>query len=110
MPPSKPLLRRGKLDRIARDERCSAVVLGHQRDDILDPFFLNLFHDGRLATMPPKRVHANGNRFVYRPIAFVAETDCDAFCAAMNGPIIPCDLCGSQEGPQRAQINPVIDG
>jgi tRNA 2-thiocytidine biosynthesis protein TtcA len=102
-------LRHGTLYRLTRDEKCSAVVLGDQRGDILAPIFVNLFHGGRLATMPPKRVHANGNLFVYRPIAFVAETDCDAFCATVNGPIIPCDLCGSQEGPQRAQINPMID-
>jgi tRNA 2-thiocytidine biosynthesis protein TtcA len=96
-------LRRGNLYRIAREEGCSAVVLGHHRDDILETFFMNLFHGGRLATMPPKLVNEEGDLFVLRPLAFAAEADCDRFARAMNYPIIPCDLCGSQEGLQRAQ-------
>ncbi len=66
-------LRRGNLYRIAREEGCSAVVLGHHRDDILETFFMNLFHGGRLATMPPKLVNEEGDLFVYRPLAHVAE-------------------------------------
>ena len=66
-------LRRGNLYRIAREEGCSAVVLGHHRDDILETFFMNLFHGGRLATMPPKLVNEEGDLFVYRPLAFVAR-------------------------------------
>ena len=94
-------LRRGNLYRIAREEGCSAVVLGHHRDDILETFFMNLFHGGRLATMPPKLVNEDGDLMVLRPLAFVAEADCEAFARAMNYPIFPCDLCGSQDGLQR---------
>jgi tRNA 2-thiocytidine biosynthesis protein TtcA len=103
-------LRRGNLYRIAREEGCSAVVLGHHRDDILETFFMNLFHGGRLATMPPKLVNEEGDLFVYRPLAFVAEDDCARFARAMNYPIIPCDLCGSQDGLQRMQVKALLDG
>ncbi|NUB44486.1 tRNA 2-thiocytidine(32) synthetase TtcA [Fertoebacter nigrum] len=103
-------LRRGNLYRIAREEGCSAVVLGHHRDDILETFFMNLFHGGRLATMPPKLVNEEGDLFLYRPLAFVAEADCAAFASAMNYPIIPCDLCGSQDGLQRQQVKAILDG
>lgn len=102
-------LRRGNLYRIAREEGCSAVVLGHHRDDILETFFMNLFHGGRLATMPPKLVNEDGDLLVLRPLAFVAEADCDRFARAMNYPIIPCDLCGSQEGLQRQQVKQILD-
>ncbi len=103
-------LRRGNLYRIAREEGCSAVVLGHHRDDILETFFMNLFHGGRLATMPPKLVNEEGDLFVYRPLAHVAEADCEKFARAMNYPIIPCDLCGSQDGLQRQQVKAILDG
>ncbi|MFD2172730.1 tRNA 2-thiocytidine(32) synthetase TtcA [Rhodobacter lacus] len=103
-------LRRGNLYRIAREEGCSAVVLGHHRDDILETFFMNLFHGGRLATMPPKLVNEEGDLFVYRPLAFVAEADCDRYAKAMNYPIIPCNLCGSQDGLQRVQVKQILDG
>ena len=102
-------LRRGNLYRIAREEGCSAVVLGHHRDDILETFFLNLFHGGKLATMPPKLLNDEGDLFVYRPLAHVAEADCEAFSRAMNYPIIPCDLCGSQDGLQRQQIKAMLN-
>ena len=102
-------LRRGHLYRIAREEGCSAIVLGHHRDDILETFFLNLFHGGKLAAMPPKLVNDEGDLFVYRPLAHVAEADCDRFARAMNYPIIPCDLCGSQDGLQRQQIKAMLD-
>lgn len=102
-------LRRGNLYRIAREEGCSAVVLGHHRDDLLETFFMNLFHGGRLATMPPKLVNEEGDLFVYRPLAFVAEEDCDRFAKAMNYPIIPCDLCGSQDGLQRMQVKALLN-
>ncbi|MEO0819364.1 MAG: tRNA 2-thiocytidine(32) synthetase TtcA [Pseudomonadota bacterium] len=102
-------LRRGHLYRIAREEGCSAVVLGHHRDDILETFMLNLFHGGRLATMPPKLVNEEGDLEVLRPLAFVAEADCARFAKAMGFPIIPCDLCGSQEGLQRAQVKAMLD-
>jgi tRNA 2-thiocytidine biosynthesis protein TtcA len=103
-------LRRGILYRIAREEGCTAVVLGHHRDDILTTFFMNLFHGGRLATMPPKLLNEEGDLFVYRPLAHVAEEDCDRFARAMNYPIIPCDLCGSQDGLQRQQVGRILDG
>lgn len=102
-------LRRGNLYRIAREEGCSSVVLGHHRDDILETFFMNLFHGGRLATMPPKLVNEDGDLTVLRPLALVAEADCDRFARAMSYPIIPCDLCGSQEGLQRAQVKALLD-
>lgn len=102
-------LRRGNLYRIAREEGCSAVVLGHHRDDILETFFLNLFHGGKLATMPPKLLNDEGDLFVYRPLAHVAEADCEKFATAMNYPIIPCDLCGSQDGLQRQVIKRMLD-
>lgn len=102
-------LRRGNLYRIAREEGCSAVVLGHHRDDILETFFMNLFHGGRLAAMPPKLLNEEGDLLLYRPLAFVAEQDCDAFARAMAYPIIPCDLCGSQEGLQRVQVKKLLD-
>ncbi len=103
-------LRRGNLYRIAREEGCSAVVLGHHRDDILETFFMNLFHGGRLATMPPKLLTEDGDLHVLRPLAFVAEDDCAAFARAMSYPIIPCDLCGSQDGLQRMQVKAILDG
>jgi len=103
-------LRRGHLYRIAREEGCSAVVLGHHRDDILETFMMNLFHGGRLATMPPKLLNEAGDVFVYRPLAHVAETDCEKFARDMAYPIIPCDLCGSQDGLQRQQVKAILDG
>lgn len=102
-------LRRGNLYRIAREEGCSAVVLGHHRDDMLETFFMSLFHGGKLATMPPKLVNDEGDLYVYRPLAHVAEADCEKFAAAMNYPIIPCDLCGSQDGLQRQQVKQLLN-
>ncbi|MFP4406624.1 tRNA 2-thiocytidine(32) synthetase TtcA [Rhodosalinus sp.] len=103
-------LRRGHLYRVAREEGCSAVVLGHHRDDILETFFMNLFHGGRLATMPPKLLNDEGDLLVLRPLAHVAEADCERFARAMRYPIIPCDLCGSQDGLQRQQVKAILDG
>ncbi|GIX14483.1 MAG: tRNA 2-thiocytidine biosynthesis protein TtcA [Paracoccaceae bacterium] len=102
-------LRRGHLYRIAREEGCAAVVLGHHRDDILETFFMNLFHGGRLAAMAPKLLNDEGDLLVLRPLALVAEADCARFARAMGFPIIPCDLCGSQEGLQRMQIKAMLD-
>ena len=103
-------LRRGNLYRVAREEGCTAVVLGHHRDDILETFMMNLFHGGRLATMPPKLLNDEDDLFVYRPLALVAEVDCEKFSQAMNYPIIPCDLCGSQDGLQRQKVKQILDG
>ena len=102
-------LRRGNLYRVAREEGCSAVILGHHRDDILETFFMNLFHGGRLATMPPKLLNEEGDLLVCRPLAHVAEADCERFCRALHYPIIPCDLCGSQDGLQRQQVKAMLD-
>ena len=102
-------LRRGNLYRIAREEGCSAVVLGHHRDDILETFFMNLFHGGRLATMPPKLLNDEGDLTLLRPLAYIAEQDCNRFARALNYPVIPCDLCGSQEGLQRVQVKKLLD-
>jgi tRNA 2-thiocytidine biosynthesis protein TtcA len=101
-------LRRGHLYRIAREEGCHALVLGHHREDILETFFLNLFHGGRLAAMPPKLINDEGDVMVLRPLAFCAEEDLSRFAAAMDFPIIPCDLCGSQEGLQRNAMKAML--
>ncbi len=103
-------LRRGILYRIAREHNCQAVVLGHHSDDILETFFLNLFHGGRLATMPPKLVNEDGDLTVLRPLALCAETDLTKFAGFMDFPIIPCDLCGSQDGLQRQVIKSMLTG
>ncbi|MEO1688563.1 MAG: tRNA 2-thiocytidine(32) synthetase TtcA, partial [Pseudomonadota bacterium] len=102
-------LRRGNLYRIAREEGCAAIALGHHRDDLLETFFMNLFHGGRLATMPPKLLNEEGDVAVVRPLARVPEADCDGFSRAMGYPIIPCDLCGSQDGLQRMQVKALLD-
>jgi tRNA 2-thiocytidine biosynthesis protein TtcA len=94
-------LRRGNLYRIAREEGCTALVLGHHRDDSLETFFMNLFHGGKLAAMPPKLVNDEGDLEVLRPLIYCAEEDLQRFSDAMQFPIIPCDLCGSQDGLQR---------
>lgn len=97
-------LRRGNLYRIAREEGCSSLVLGHHRDDILETFFLNFFHGGRLAAMPPKLLNDEGDVMVLRPLAYCAEDDLTKLSDALKFPIIPCDLCGSQDGLQRNQM------
>lgn len=102
-------LRRGHLYRIAREEGCSALVLGHHREDILETFFMNLFHGGRLAAMPPKLLNDEGDVVVLRPLAYCAEADLEKFSNAMQFPIIPCDLCGSQEGLQRNAMKAMLD-
>jgi tRNA 2-thiocytidine biosynthesis protein TtcA len=102
-------LRRGHLYRIAREEGCSALVLGHHREDILETFFMNLFHGGRLAAMPPKLLNDEGDVMVLRPLSYCAETDLEKFAAAMQFPIIPCDLCGSQEGLQRNAMKAMLE-
>lgn len=101
-------LRRGHLYRIAREEGCSSLVLGHHREDILETFFMNLFHGGRLAAMPPKLVNDEGDVKVLRPLAFCAEADLAKFADALEFPIIPCDLCGSQDGLQRNAMKAML--
>ncbi|MDA4848231.1 tRNA 2-thiocytidine(32) synthetase TtcA [Hoeflea poritis] len=101
-------LRRGHLYRIAREEDCDALVLGHHREDILETFFMNLFHGGRLAAMPPKLLNDEGDVLVLRPLAYCAEDDLAKFADSMAFPIIPCDLCGSQDGLQRNAMKVMI--
>ncbi len=102
-------LRRGHLYRVAREEGCAALVLGHHREDALETFFMNLLHGGRLAAMPPKLLNDEGDVTVLRPLAFCAEADLAKFAEAMRFPIIPCDLCGSQEGLQRNAMKAMLD-
>lgn len=101
-------LRRGNLYRVAREEGCSALVLGHHRDDILETFFMNLFHGGRLAAMPAKLLNDEGDLKLLRPLAYVAEEDMEKFSVAMEFPIIPCNLCGSQDGLQRNAMKAML--
>ncbi|WP_193178371.1 tRNA 2-thiocytidine(32) synthetase TtcA [Oricola nitratireducens] len=101
-------LRRGHLYRVAREEGCSALVLGHHREDILETFFMNLFHGGRLAAMPPKLLNDEGDVLVLRPLSYCAENDLGKFASAMRFPIIPCDLCGSQDGLQRNAMKAML--
>ena len=101
-------LRRGILYRIAREEGCEVLALGHHREDILETFFLNLFHGGKLAAMPPKLLNDEGDISVLRPLSFCAEDDLEKFSNAMNFPIIPCDLCGTQDGLQRNAMKKMI--
>jgi tRNA 2-thiocytidine biosynthesis protein TtcA len=101
-------LRRGILYRVARETDCTAVVLGHHADDILETFFLNLFYGGRLEAMPPKLVNEDGDLTVLRPLAYCWEADIAKFADHMRFPIIPCDLCGSQDGLQRQNIKGML--
>ncbi|MEQ8446236.1 MAG: tRNA 2-thiocytidine(32) synthetase TtcA [Pelagibacterium sp.] len=102
-------LRRGHLYRVAREEGCSALVLGHHREDILETFFMNFFHGGKLAAMPPKLLNDEGDVEVLRPLAMCAEADLARFAEALEFPIIPCDLCGSQDGLQRNAMKAMLD-
>jgi tRNA 2-thiocytidine biosynthesis protein TtcA len=102
-------LRRGHLYRVAREEGCEAVVLGHHREDVLETFVMNLLHGARLAAMPPKLVNEDGDLLVLRPLALSAEADIARFADAMRFPIIRCDLCGSQEGLERARVKALLE-
>ena len=102
-------LRRGILYRIAREENCNAIILGHHRDDALETFMLNLVHGARLAAMPPKLLNDAGDVFVLRPLIGCAEADLQKFSEAMQFPIIPCNLCGSQDGLQRQAMKKMLD-
>ena len=102
-------LRRGHLYRIAREEGCSALVLGHHREDSLETFLMNLFHGGKLAAMPPKLLNDEGDVEVLRPLIYCAEPDLARFAELMAFPIIPCDLCGSQEGLERNAMKAMLD-
>jgi tRNA 2-thiocytidine biosynthesis protein TtcA len=97
-------LRRGILYRVADELGATKIALGHHRDDILETFFLNMFFGGKLKAMPAKLQSDDGKHIVIRPMAYVKEEDCERYAAVKQFPIIPCDLCGSQENLQRKQI------
>lgn len=101
-------LRRGVLYRVATELGATKIALGHHRDDILETFFLNLFHGGRLKAMPPKLVSDDGQHMVIRPLAYCKEQDLEKYAQLKNFPIIPCNLCGSQQQLQRQVVKEMM--
>jgi tRNA 2-thiocytidine biosynthesis protein TtcA len=97
-------LRRGHLYRIATKLGATKIALGHHRDDIIETLFLNLFYTGKLKAIPPKLRSKDGRHVVIRPLAFVKETDLAQYAELRGFPIIPCDLCGSQEDLKRKKV------
>jgi tRNA 2-thiocytidine biosynthesis protein TtcA len=102
-------LRRGALYRHAAAHGFTKIALGHHLDDLVATFFLNLFHGGRLAAMPPKLKSDDGRHIVIRPLAYCRERDIARYAALRGFPIIPCTLCGAQENLQRAQVRRMMD-
>src|ERR1700688_1110792 len=101
-------LRRGILYRVAGELGATKIALGHHRDDIMETFFLNMFFGGKLKSMPPKLQSDDGQQIVIRPLAYVKEADLIRYAEVKQFPIIPCDLCGSQENLQRKQIKNML--
>jgi tRNA 2-thiocytidine biosynthesis protein TtcA len=101
-------LRRGVIYRVATELGATKIALGHHREDMLETLFLNMFHGGKLKGMPPKLVSDDGRHVVIRPLAYAAEKDLAAYAVVKAFPIIPCDLCGSQENLQRQQIKAML--
>ncbi|WP_088241061.1 tRNA 2-thiocytidine(32) synthetase TtcA [Calothrix rhizosoleniae] len=101
-------LRRGILYRVAKEAGATKIALGHHRDDIVETLFLNMFHGGRLKAMPPKLLNDDGQHIVIRPLAYCPEDDIQRYADIKKFPIIPCNLCGSQENLQRAQIKQML--
>jgi tRNA 2-thiocytidine biosynthesis protein TtcA len=102
-------LRRGILYRVAKELGCNKIALGHHRDDVLQTLFLNLVFAGQLGAMPPRLVADNGSLIVVRPLVYCAEEDIRAFSELAAFPILPCDLCGTQEHLQRKVMARLID-
>ena len=101
-------LRRGTLYGFAEQIGATRIALGHHRDDIVETLFLNLFFGGTLKAMPPKLLSDDGRNVVIRPLAYCREKDVARFAEARQFPIIPCDLCGSQDGLQRQVIKQML--
>jgi len=101
-------LRRGVLYRVAAEEGVTKIALGHHRDDIVETFFLNMFHGGRMKAMPPKLLTDDRRHVVIRPLAYCPEKDIARYARQRQFPIIPCKLCGSQDNLQRVQIKHML--